>query len=131
MWVAKEFEASKPIYIQIAEQVFQRIVRGEINPGDKLPSVREMAIQSGVNPNTIQRSYSEMERMGVVETKRGQGTFVINRNEIVTELKQQLQNEMISSFVTSMQELGLSKQEMINGLEVYFQEGDNDGNQIQ
>ena len=129
--MGKEFEASKPIYIQIAEQVFQRIVRGEISPGDKLPSVREMAIQSGVNPNTIQRSYSEMERMGVVETKRGQGTFVINRNEIVTELKQQLQNEMISSFVTSMQELGLSKQEMIKGLEVYFQEGDNDGNQIQ
>ena len=62
-----------------------------------MPSVREMAIQSGVNPNTIQRSYSEMERMGVVETKRGQGTFVINRNEIVIELKQQLQNEMISS----------------------------------
>ncbi len=129
--MGKEFEASKPIYIQIAEQVFQRIVRGEISPGDKLPSVREMAIQSGVNPNTIQRSYSEMERMGVVETKRGQGTFVINRNEIVIELKQQLQNEMISSFVTSMQELGLSKQEMIKGLEVYFQEGDNDGNQIQ
>jgi GntR family transcriptional regulator len=129
--VGKEFEASKPIYIQIAEQVFQRIVRGEISPGDKLPSVREMAIQSGVNPNTIQRSYSEMERMGVVETKRGQGTFVINRNEIVIELKQQLKNEMISGFVTSMQELGLSKQEMIKGLEVYFQEGDNDGNQIQ
>lgn len=122
-----DFEASKPIYMQIAEQVYRQIVRGDIKPGDKLPSVREMAIQSGVNPNTIQRTYSEMERVGVVETRRGQGTFVIEQNDIVTQLKQQMQWEMITSFVSSMQELGLSKQEMIAGLEQYFQEGETNG----
>ena len=125
--MSKEFEASKPIYIQIAEKVFQQIVRREINPGDKLSSVREMAIQLGVNPNTIQRSYSEMERMGVVETKRGQGTFVVDKAELVLELKRQLQNELISNFVKSMQELGLSKQEMMSGLELFIEEGENNG----
>ncbi|MBS4179315.1 GntR family transcriptional regulator [Lederbergia citrea] len=128
--MAKEFEASKPIYMQIADQVFQQIVRGHFKPGDKLPSVREMAIQAGVNPNTIQRSYTEMERMGVVETKRGQGTFVIERESIVIELKQTLQKEIIGQFVKSMEELGLSQKQMISGLEEYLQEGDDHGDSL-
>src|SRR5690606_26009120 len=104
--MVKEFEASKPIYMQIADQIYQQIVRQEIKPGDKLPSVREMAVQAGVNPNTIQRSYTEMERMGFVETKRGQGTFVVDRNEIVTELKVTMQREIIGQFVSNMKDLG-------------------------
>lgn len=122
-----QYEASKPIYLQIAEQVYQQIIRGEIKPGDKLPSVRDMAIQTGVNPNTIQRSYSEMEGTGVVETKRGQGTFVIERESVVDELKQQLQQEVMTRFVESMHELGFSSQDMLKGLEQFIQEGDKDG----
>lgn len=122
--MAKEFEASKPIYIQIAEQIFQKIVRSEISPGEKLPSVREMAIQLGVNPNTIQRTYSEMERMGVVETKRGQGTFVIGKEEIIAELKETMQKDIIGQFVNSMEELGLSKAQMMEGLVEFLKEGD-------
>ncbi|GIN20831.1 MAG TPA: GntR family transcriptional regulator [Bacillus bacterium] len=121
--MAKDFEASKPIYIQITEKIFQRIIRGEIKPGEKLPSVREMAVQSGVNPNTIQRSYAEMERMGIVETKRGQGTFVIERGTVVDELKESMQTEVISQFVRNMEELGFSKQQMLNGLKSYLEEG--------
>nr|WP_249308775.1 GntR family transcriptional regulator [Lederbergia citrea] len=116
--------------MQIADQVFQQIVRGHFKPGDKLPSVREMAIQAGVNPNTIQRSYTEMERMGVVETKRGQGTFVIERESIVIELKQTLQKEIIGQFVKSMEELGLSQKQMISGLEEYLREGDDHGDSL-
>ncbi|MBS4209288.1 GntR family transcriptional regulator [Bacillus sp. FJAT-50079] len=122
--MAKEFIASKPIYIQIAEKIFQQMIRGEIKPGEKLPSVREMAIQSGVNPNTIQRTYTEMERMGVVETKRGQGTFIVENQSIVEELKQTMQREIIEQFVISMRELGLSKEQMKSGLEEFFEEGD-------
>ncbi|VEF48966.1 GntR family transcriptional regulator [Bacillus freudenreichii] len=122
--MAKEFEASKPIYIQITEKIFQRIIRGEINPGEKLPSVREMAVQSGVNPNTIQRAYSEMERMGIVETKRGQGTFVIQRESIVDELKESMQTEVIGQFVRNMEELGFSKEQMMSGLKNYLEEGE-------
>lgn len=122
--VAKEFEASKPIYIQIADKIFQQIVRAEIRPGDKLPSVREMAIQSGVNPNTIQRTYTEMERMGVVETKRGQGTFVVEKEEIVMEMKHSMQKEIIGQFVNSMKELGLSKKQIVTGLDDFLKEGE-------
>ncbi|MBM7713090.1 GntR family transcriptional regulator [Siminovitchia sp. FSL H7-0308] len=124
--MSKEFEASKPIYIQITEKIFQRIIRGEINPGEKLPSVRDMAVQSGVNPNTIQRSYAEMERMGIVETRRGQGTFVIEKESIVDELKQSMQTEIIGQFVKSMKELGYTNQQMVSGLTHYLEDGGQD-----
>lgn len=122
--MAKEFETSKPIYLQIADHVFQKIIREELKPGDKLPSVREMAVQMGVNPNTIQRTYSEMERMGVVETRRGQGTFIVENTEIITELKQTIQLEVISSFVKKMKDLGFSKEEMIANLKSYLERGE-------
>lgn len=106
--------------MQIADRVYHQIVRGERNAGDKLPSVREMAIQSGVNPNTIQRTYGEMERMGIVETKRGQGTFITENQEILSNLKVSLQMEIIQLFVKSMKELGFSSNDIIAGLEEYL-----------
>lgn len=117
----EDFQASKPIYMQIVDKISHQIVRGDIRPGEKLPSVREMAIQSGVNPNTIQRTYSELERMAIVETRRGQGTFVTEVNHVVVELKARLQRDMIKAFVTNMKELGYSKEEMISGLKNYVE----------
>ncbi|MCY7776880.1 GntR family transcriptional regulator [Bacillus haynesii] len=120
----KEFSASKPIYRQIAEQLFKKMIRGEIKPGEKLPSVRELAVQTQVNPNTIQRTYNEMERMGVVETRRGQGTFVVEHTEVIDDLKREMRSEVIVQFVQSMEELGLSKQDMLSELDRYLQKGD-------
>jgi GntR family transcriptional regulator len=115
-----EFQASKPIYMQIADKINQKIVRKELKPGDKLPSVREMAIQAGVNPNTIQRTYSELERMAVVETKRGQGTFVVENEKVIEELKWKMQVELIATFVGSMKELGFSEADIMSSLNEYF-----------
>lgn len=121
--MGKEFQASKPIYMQIVDKINQQIVRNELKPGDKLPSVREMAVQSGVNPNTIQRTYTELERMAIVETKRGQGTFVVENEKVIQELKLQLQIDMISTFVNNMRELGFSEKEMVASIISYFGEG--------
>lgn len=118
----EEFEASKPIYWQIVDRINHQIVRGKIQPGEKLPSVREMAIQTGVNPNTVQRTYSELERMGIVETRRGQGTFVTEANEIIVDLKSRLQREIIEAFVINMRDLGYTKEEMITGLKNFIDE---------
>ncbi|KAA0839788.1 GntR family transcriptional regulator [Bacillus paralicheniformis] len=122
--MANEFSASKPIYRQIAEQLFKKMIRGEIKPGEKLPSVRELAVQTQVNPNTIQRTYNEMERMGVVETRRGQGTFVVEHTEVIDDLKREMRTEVIGQFVQSMEELGLSKQDMLLELDRFLQKGD-------
>jgi DNA-binding transcriptional regulator YhcF (GntR family) len=119
----QDFQSSKPIYMQIADQIFYRLVRKELVPGDKLPSVREMAIQTKVNPNTIQRTYSEMERLGIVETRRGQGTFIAEKAEIVDELKERLTREVFESFIHQMSELGLTKEEMLAGIKKYTKGG--------
>ncbi len=114
-----EYSASKPIYLQIADRIVRGIVRQELNPGDKLPSVREMAVQSGVNPNTIQRTYSELERMEIVETRRGQGTFVTEKEDIFNVLNEKIQREVIEQFIHNMKELGLTKEQMIKSIEKY------------
>ncbi|WRP05384.1 GntR family transcriptional regulator [Rossellomorea aquimaris] len=118
--MTEEYTASKPIYLQIADRIIREIVRTELSPGDKLPSVREMAVQSGVNPNTIQRTYSELERMDIVETRRGQGTFVTEKEEVLTVLNEKVQEEVIELFIKNMKELGLTKDEMLKGVERYL-----------
>ncbi|WP_421380078.1 GntR family transcriptional regulator [Bacillus salacetis] len=118
--MADEYKAAKPIYAQIADKIIHSIVRGELSPGEKLPSVREMAVRSGVNPNTIQRTYSELERMEVVETKRGQGTFVTEKEELFLEMKNKVQREIMNNFVDSMRELGISREKMLADLTSYL-----------
>ncbi|KLV22363.1 GntR family transcriptional regulator [Niallia circulans] len=120
--MADEFESSRPIYMQIVEKITQQIARYERMPGDKLPSVREMAIASGVNPNTIQRTYGELERMKIVETRRGQGTFITESEDIIEELRTKLQHDLLEQFIRNMQELGIKKEEMVQLLEIYLQE---------
>ncbi|MDX5474314.1 MAG: GntR family transcriptional regulator [Bacillaceae bacterium] len=118
-----KYEADKPIYLQIIDKLSKQIVRGELKPGDKLPSVREMAIQSGVNPNTIQRTYSEMERMDMVETKRGQGTFVVERESIVEQLKTNMEEKVVETFIKNMREIGIDDQQVVISVQKYLQEG--------
>ncbi|MCG8401647.1 MAG: GntR family transcriptional regulator [Firmicutes bacterium] len=67
---------STPIYQQLVQQVKEAVLKGILQPGDKLPSVRELAVRLTMNPNTIQKSYQELERQRVIETLRGRGTFV-------------------------------------------------------
>ena len=121
-----EFKSSKPIYLQIADRVYYRLIRSELSPGDKLPSVREMALQMKVNPNTIQRTYSEMERLGIVETKRGQGTFISERPDLKAELKDRLTKDVFKRFIQEMAELGLSAQEMLDGIKQYAEEANDE-----
>ncbi|AMP32519.1 MULTISPECIES: GntR family transcriptional regulator [Bacillus] len=121
-----EFQSSKPIYLQIADRIYYRLVRSELSPGDKLPSVREMAVQMKVNPNTIQRTYSEMERLGIVETRRGQGTFIAERSDLKAELKDRLTKDVFKRFIQEMAELGLSPEEMLEGIKQYAEEANDE-----
>ncbi|WP_223700536.1 GntR family transcriptional regulator [Sutcliffiella deserti] len=119
-----KYDADKPIYLQIIDRLSREIVRGELKPGDKLPSVREMAIHSGVNPNTIQRTYSEMERMEIVESRRGQGTFVVENEKNISHLKDTMEAKVVESFVQSMREIGASEMEIIKRVENFLARGD-------
>lgn len=72
---------STPIYTQIVDEVKASLLKGILKPGDKMPSVRELAKMMTINPNTIQKSYKELERQGIIETLRGKGTFISSEYE--------------------------------------------------
>ena len=117
---SKEFTSTQPIYLQLVSRICKQIVRGEVSPGDKLPSVREMAIESGVNPNTVSRVYAELERMSIAEARRGQGTFVTESIARLNQLRTELRHEQIASFVNDMHEMGFSNEEVLAGLKEYL-----------
>ncbi|WP_117169284.1 GntR family transcriptional regulator [Paraliobacillus sediminis] len=121
--MSKEFQSSKPIYMQIVDQVVIDILQGKQKSPEKLPSVRDMAVKMGVNPNTIQRAYGELERMNVVETRRGQGTFVIENNALLEDIKLSLQEEIIEDFINKMNKIGVKQTEIITQVHHFLNRG--------
>jgi GntR family transcriptional regulator len=119
-----EFNTSKPIYLQLADRINRLIVSKELKAGQKLQSVRDMALSYNVNPNTIQRTYSELEREGILETRRGQGTFVTEQEDRLNQLRGNLKEEQIQTFVHVMQEMGYSSYEIISGLQDHLNKMD-------
>jgi GntR family transcriptional regulator len=119
------FDAAKPIYEQIIDQIKKMMVRGELNPGDKLPSQRDMAKIIEVNPNTIQRAYREMELLNLVETKRGKGTFMREDEKMVTEIKNEMARDATLKFVQEMKSLGYGSKEILKMIEEEIKKKDN------
>lgn len=111
-----EFNDKMPIYLQIMDRIKMDIVTEKLKANDKLPSVREMAMSLKVNPNTLQRAYQELERLGIVYTQRGTGTFVAEKSNMIADLKQEMAKEVIDSFILRMKRLGFSEQEIIESI---------------
>lgn len=121
--MAENFDHARPIYLQLVQRIQWQIVRGELKAGDKIPSVRETALKAGVNPNTVQRAYMELENRGIASTKRGQGKFITEDEATLVELRKTLKDEQIERFVREMTEMGFTADEMLDGLHRYLQEG--------
>ncbi|NMA83627.1 MAG: GntR family transcriptional regulator [Epulopiscium sp.] len=107
------FNENLPIYMQIMNVIKKRIVIGELKEGEKLPSVRELSAELKVNPNTIQRSYQELEREGLVFTQRGMGTFVTEEKDITNKLKDHMASAIVNHFIIEMKALGFDLKKMI------------------
>lgn len=106
----REFAPHAPIYVQIAEAFHLALARGDLKPGEKVPAVRELATQLLVNPNTVQRAYQELEREGLLTTRRGQGTFVAEQ-VAVGEIRVRLAQAAATKYLEGMADLGFSAQE--------------------
>jgi len=118
-----EFSSSLPIYIQIMNLIKTKVVSGEIDRGEKLPSVRELSKELKVNPNTIQRVYQELEREELVKTQRGMGTFVTEDSLIISHLKQSMAAAVIDRFFREMENLGFQPDEIKKMISERFMEG--------
>lgn len=117
-----EFNSSSPIYLQIIEHIKLKIAVGEYKAGDKLLSVRELAAEAEVNPNTMQKALSELERDGLLYTQRTAGRFITENAETITELRHQLAGEQLDMFLKKMEKLGYSPKEALGLLEKHIGE---------
>ena len=117
--------ADRPVFIQIMEKLKLDIVTGAYLPGDKLPSVRDFASVAAVNPNTMQRAFSELEREGLVYTQRTNGRFITENTAMINQLKEQMALNAITGFLQSMRQLGFSTEETKKLLDESFQRGEN------
>lgn len=106
-----------PVYAQLVAQVRQAIASGAFQPGERLPSVRDMALEAGVNPNTMQRALQELEREGLVFSQRTAGRFVTEEPMRIEEAKRALADAHIERFVQSMTRLGYGPEDIIRLLQ--------------
>ena len=103
----------RPIYLQLMERIQRDIIAGVYQPGDKLPSVRDLALEAAVNPNTMQKALSELERSGLVYSQRTSVRFITEDTEMLTQMKKELATEHIQEFFQKMEQLGFSRAELL------------------
>lgn len=109
-----DLKSNQPIYTQLLEMIQLKIISGFYSAGGKLPSVRELASEAAVNPNTMQKALSELERSGLIYSQRTAGRFITEDADMIHKLREQIAAEQISVFFKRMEELGFSKKETVS-----------------
>ena len=104
---------NSPLYLQIANGVKKKIISGEYAPGNRIDSVRDLAEQTGVNPNTMQRALGMLEDEGLIMTNRTSGKYVTEDVLMIEKLKHELAKKYIANFLTGMEQVGFSREEIM------------------
>lgn len=118
-----DLDNDRPIYLQLMERIQQDIVSGVYKAGDKLPSVRELAIDAAVNPNTMQKALSELERDGLVHSHRTSGRFITEDETMLKNLRDELASRHIQDFMEKMKQLGFQEKETLEKLQDTIKRG--------
>ena len=112
-----EIKSGVPFYRQIIEQIKFGIARGDLAPGDRLPTVRQLAVDLAINPNTVVRGYRELEFEGAIETQQGSGTFVGQRRPQIDKIeKQRMLDQILTELLARASSFGFSLEEVLEGL---------------
>ncbi|NRT89576.1 GntR family transcriptional regulator [Clostridium beijerinckii] len=117
-----DFNDDRPIYMQLMEQIQLRIVSGIYKAGEKLPSVRDMAGDAAVNPNTMQKALTELERTGLVFSQRTSGRFITEDVNMIKNIRNGLARDQIEKFLHNMEKIGYTNQETIQLIEIISKE---------
>ncbi|WP_252246623.1 GntR family transcriptional regulator [Clostridium sp. ZBS4] len=117
-----EFKDDRPIYLQLIDQLQLRIISGIYITGDKLPSVRELASEASVNPNTMQKALTELERKNLVFTQRTSGKFITEDIDLINKIRNDLAKKEIESFLNNMKNIGYAQNEIINIMDKFMKE---------
>ena len=121
-----QFSNDAPIYSQLIDQIQVGIVSGAFPPGERLPSVRDLATEAGVNPNTMQRALAELERDGLVYSQRTAGRFVTEDQTMIDHVKRSLAQRHIQAFWEAMTHLGYDREEVLALMRQEVSEEEND-----
>ena len=113
------FDNNIPIYIQLVEQLKIYIISGNIKPGDRLPSVRDLALQTKVNPNTMQKALTELEEQQLVYTERTNGKYITNDKELIEKIRKDYADELTKKYLSNMLDIGINKLETTKYLKEY------------
>lgn len=116
-----------PIYSQLVAQIKLGIAAGALSPGERLASVRDLAAEAGVNPNTMQRALQELERQGLVYSQRTSGRFVTEDREMIERAKSSLAAEQVRSFLDAMARLGYMRDDILRLIEARIKEENGNG----
>lgn len=115
--MAWSLTSDRPIYLQLMECIQLGIISGRYAPGDKLPSVRELAAEAAVNPNTMQKALMELERTGLVYTQRTSGRYITEDTALIERCKKQIAEGQITEFLDKLKGMGYSVEEIIRFME--------------
>ena len=121
--MAWNLDSDRPIYLQLMEVLQTRIVSDQYKPGERLPSVRELASEAGVNPNTMQKAFAELEWSGLIITQRTSGRIVTENTALIAEIRQTLAKAQIKQFTQKMQKLGYRPNEVADLVRQATEEG--------
>lgn len=123
MW---KFTNDRPVYLQIVDEIISRIAGGVYKPGERIPSVRELAEEARVTPNTMQRALAEVERSGYIISLRTSGKFVTDDSEAVAQLSSTRLDKLVADFAAELGKMGVPVSEAVKMLEEYDRERNRD-----
>ena len=111
------FDNERPIYVQLVEKLRIEIVSGKLKSGERMPSVRELALTTKVNPNTMQKALAELENEGLIYTERTNGKFVTDNEELIEKIKRKLAEEKVNNYIKDMKNIGITYEQSIQYLQ--------------
>lgn len=115
------FNSSIPIYLQLIAMIKLQIAAGRLKPGEKLPSVRDLALYYEVNPNTMQKALSELEREELLYSQRTSGRFVTEDEELIKKLRDELAKTQVDELIGALKSMGYTDQEIIDLIKSYLE----------
>lgn len=115
--MAWSFSSDKPVYLQIADRITKSVLSGEYLVGEQIPTVRQLALEAAVNPNTVQHAFAELENEGLIISKGTIGRYVTEDTQIVEACRQKLAQQIVENFIENMQQLSITKEQAITMIE--------------
>ena len=113
-----KFDNNVPIYIQLVEEIKKDIISGRILPGERLPSVRDLAMSMKVNPNTMQKALQELESINLIYTERTNGKYVTEDKKLIDRYRREFAKNLSNKYFTDMESIGFTKEEAIEYLKI-------------